>query len=277
MLDLWRELELGQRRALASLGVVVLAVVVVIGLVAVTRSDGTHVALRTDASSTSSSSTSSTTSTSAEVDVTASTDPSAVDTVDSTATTRAGGTTTVTSKAKSGGKATATTKAPSTTRATTGTTQPPVATTDGGGVCNTGGGGSAANEIANDFCAYRADHGLATMTRNSSLNQLAQQWAEKMAADADAAKAAGQPLPALVHNPDYRDRVLAGCGGCNGWSENIAYNSSADGAWRGWLDSRPHLAAIQYGSAGEYGVGVAAGGGYLWFVQDFGYYDGSPG
>jgi uncharacterized protein YkwD len=277
MLDRWRELDLGQRRALATLGAVVLAVALVSGLVAVTRSDGGHVALTTDQSSTSSTevtTTSSTMSTSVDSSVTVTADPSAPGTVDTTGTTQANGSTTV--MAKGGSRVTVTTRAPGTTRATTGTTQAPVTTTNSTGPCNTGGGTAAANRIATLFCSHRTSLGLPTMTRNGSLDQLAQQWAEKMASDADAAVAAGRnPIEALNHNPDYQSGVLAGCSRCNGWAENVAYNTTADLAWSGWLESTTgHRENIENPHAGEYGVGAASGGGYIWFTQDFGRYPG---
>jgi uncharacterized protein YkwD len=123
------------------------------------------------------------------------------------------------------------------------------------------------------------------MSRNHALDGVAQRWAEKMASDADAAVAAGQdPSVALAHNlssdPEatypggYPAAVKADCTRkCTGWAENVAYDTSASGAWDGWLHSSSHLADIRGGPhGGEYGVGAAQGGGYWWYVQDFGFY-----
>ena len=120
------------------------------------------------------------------------------------------------------------------------------------------------------------------MTRNSALDQVAQTWAQKMA---DTAASGVAPKDALQHDVTgngptypggYQAAVRADCSHCNGWSENIAYDTSPGNAWSGWLKSCGHQHDIAYASAGEYGVGVASGGGYLWLVQDFGYYNGSP-
>jgi uncharacterized protein YkwD len=57
------------------------------------------------------------------------------------------------------------------------------------------------------------------------------------------------------------------------WAENIAMNQTADGAWSDWLGSSGHLANIQAGGAGEFGVGAAqSSNGDWWFVMDFGHY-----
>ena len=66
--------------------------------------------------------------------------------------------------------------------------------------------------------------------------------------------------------------MRADCRRCTGWAENVAYNTTAADAWSEWLKSSGHLANISDGHAGEYGIGVASGGGFLWFVQDFGRY-----
>jgi uncharacterized protein YkwD len=156
-------------------------------------------------------------------------------------------------------------------------------TTASAGPCTTGGSGQD-DQIATLYCAYRHDQGLAPMSRNGALDGVAQRWAAKMAADADAAVAAGQdPSVALAHNlagtpgstypGGYSAAVKADCSGCTGWAENVAYDTSAAAAWNGWLGSSSHLADIRGGPhGGEFGVGAAQGGGYWWYVQDFGFY-----
>lgn len=177
------------------------------------------------------------------------------------------------------GEVTTTTRAPASSGGTTATTRKPGSgtttpttkptTTTSGGSCNTSSSGNA-GQVAAKFCAYRAANGLATMQRTSGMDAIAQEWADKLAADHNAH---GQF--ALPHrtNDDLRGRVLATCSGCNGWAENLAYATDVDGIWNAWLNSSTHLANIRNGKAGVFGIGVAKStDGYLFAVQNFGRY-----
>jgi uncharacterized protein YkwD len=282
-------LELGQRRLVAGLVATILLLGLVTGASALVGGggDGNHQALRTADGS-------STTSTTALVDgasrsTVGATDASSDGTGQSSTTSTAvkgkggkakapaGGSSTTATTAKGKGKGSATTTGPTTTAAPT--------TTAPAGPCATGGGGQD-DQIASLYCAYRRDQGLAPMSRNRALDGVAQTWAAKMASDADAALAAGEDRSvALAHNladnPDatypggYPAAVKADCSSkCTGWAENVAYNTTASGAWQGWLHSSSHLADIRGGPhGGEFGIGAAQdSGGYWWFTQDFGFH-----
>ena len=121
--------------------------------------------------------------------------------------------------------------------------------------------------MASLFCAHRANLGLPSMSRNSALDAMAQEWAPKMAEDK-------QLTDPPDHRPDEQARamVAARCD-CPGWAEIIAYNSTTQGAWNGWLGSPPHRGHIEDRRDGEFGIGVASAHGYLWFVMVFGYYE----
>lgn len=276
MLDRWWDLDLRQRRLLAGVAAVVALVALVTGALAFTGGGDDTVALTTKDDTTSStrsttSTSSSTTTLDSGLNATSTSSTNAV-----TSTTKKGATTSTTRRSTAttsgSGGTTATTKATTTTKAST------TSTTQTSGACNTGGGNAMANEIANLYCSYRASHQLAPSTRNSGIDRAAQDWAQHMA---DQAQNGTPPGTALVHNdstgnPDpntrYNVLVLAACDACTGWAENVAYNSTASSAWSGWLASGGHLSHIADARAGEYGVGAAQGGGYWWFVQDFGYY-----
>jgi uncharacterized protein YkwD len=140
----------------------------------------------------------------------------------------------------------------------------------GAGPCNSGGGSASANRIADDFCAYRADQGLAKMTRNSSIDASAGAWAQQLASSND-------KTSPLRHNSNLQHNVQVACSTCTSWAENVAYDEGAspESIWMGWLGSPTHLSNIRSADPGEYGVGVAlASDGTLWAVQEFGHYPG---
>ena len=267
MLDRWWGLELRQRQLLAAVAVVVALVALVTGALVFTGGDGDDsVALTTrdDATSTTSSTTSTSSSTTTTLDP-ASVDSSTSSTSGTTSTTKKGSTTSTTRR----GTATTT---PGGSGGTTTTTQgTTTSTTQASGPCNPGGGNAMANQIATLYCSYRASHGLALSTRNSGIDKVAQDWAEHMAAQGTLAH--NEPPANPDPNTKYSVLVVAACKQtCKGWAENVAFDSTASGAWEGWLASGGHLPHIADARAGEYGVGAAQGGGYWWFVQDFGYY-----
>lgn len=238
---------------------VLAAVIVSIGAVtaaAVTGGDGTT-SLDTSGSSTTLRSTTSTTSSSTTSSSSSSTSSSSSSTTTSSVT--PGGSTITTVR---GGGSSATTKAPGTTSPTS---PPPTAAPAS---CNTSSSG-APGQLAAKFCAYRAANDLATMQRTAGLDAVAQEWANRLAADHNANPSEFN----LPHRPDQQSRILAACSSCTGWAENAAYATSVDGIWSAWLGSSTHLANIRNARAGEFGIGVATSNdGYLFAVQNFGRY-----
>jgi uncharacterized protein YkwD len=253
-----QDLDAGQRRVLGVLAAVVAALALAAGAVVLGDDDPGEATVQTDDDATSTTKASSTTSSSSI---------STTSTSSSTSTTVSvvGGGSTTTTRRSSGGGTVATTR-PRTTAppATTPPTNPPSS-----GPCVTGGG--SARDIAERFCDRRASLGLPTMSRNAQLDQMAQEWAAVIAED-------GALTPGVHPEGDHRPNaeafamVKARCA-CTGWAENLAYDSSADGAWNGWLQSTAgHRQNIEDGRDGEFGIGVTSAHGSLWFVMMFGYY-----
>ena len=251
-------LDEGQRRVVLALAAVVAALGLALGVVALTDDDPRQATVRTDdqvTSSTSAGSTSTTslTSSTRRTSTTAASSSTSTTKAKAKASATAGGGTTTTKGTRG------TTATTATTRPTT--TQPTAPPSGGGGPC--AGGGGAAGQMATLFCNHRAELGLPSMARNSALDAMAQEWAAKMAADG-----------ALSHRPSNQARtmVAARCD-CPGWAENVAFDDSAQEAFSAWLaSSSGHREHIEDPRDGEHGIGVASGGGYLWFVQVFGYY-----
>lgn len=164
---------------------------------------------------------------------------------------------------------TPTTRRPtSTTRATTPATVAPATPVASSGPCNTSSAG-VSGQLAAKFCAYRAGLGLPTMHRTASMDAVAQEWANKLAADHDAQLSQFT----LLHRGNMQAKVLGACSTCTGWAENIGYAMAADGLWIGWLNSPPHRENIENGRAGEFGFGAAqSSDGYWWGVENFGRY-----
>lgn len=251
---------------------VVVALIVLVGaLLAVTTLTGDDdggARVDTAASSTTERSTTSTSSTSTSTTV----DPAALAST-TTAVPGTGGAagTTTTTRRSGGGTGTTQPSNPGTTPATQPpVTQPPATTApptqEPSGSCTAATRGDESDRLATLFCNYRANNGLAKMVRTSALNQMAQEWATKLAND-----------HALSHraSADMRARTLAACTACNGWAENVAFIQPVDpdGLWQNWLNSPTHLANIRDGHAGEYGMAIAKlPDGSLWAVQNFGRY-----
>lgn len=106
----------------------------------------------------------------------------------------------------------------------------------------------------------RAQAGLTTLSGNSSMDQVAQAWAERLAA-------AGS----LSHNPSYSQQIP---GGWQAAAENVAYASapSASGMHQQLMNSSGHRANI-LGNFSHLGVGYAVDGrGGGWLVEVFGKY-----
>ncbi|MEE6280480.1 CAP domain-containing protein [Georgenia sp. MJ170] len=121
--------------------------------------------------------------------------------------------------------------------------------------------GSLAGMVNN----YRGQNGLSGLSRDGTLDQVAQSWAEWMAGN-----------QVLQHNPNYASQI----GG--GWSrsgENIVRNTGAQSWGAGeitswmfnwWQNSAPHRANILNTAYTHVGVGYAMGSGGPYAVLLFG-------
>ena len=249
-------LDEGERRVLAAIAALVGVLALAVGGLALTDDDPGEARVQTgdEVSSTTSSSPTRASSSSSP---TSSTTSSTLGSTTSTKAAAGSNRSTTTAPRRSGGGGTGTTSPSATQPSTTTATTPPASS----GPCATGGG--AAGQMANRFCAHRANLGLPSMSRNGALDAMAQEWAQKMANDG-----------ALSHRPNTQARqmVAARCD-CPAWAENVAFDTTVDGAWTGWLNSSSgHRGHIEDPRDGEFGMGAVSAGGYLWFVQVFGYY-----
>ena len=105
--------------------------------------------------------------------------------------------------------------------------------------------------------------GQAGLVRNSALDQVAANWAAKLAASGT-----------LSHNPDYAAQIPSG------WSnagENVAQGQPDAGVMHAaWMASPGHRANI-LGSYTDVGIAFLASGGTTWGVQVFATYPGHVG
>ncbi|WP_324652575.1 CAP domain-containing protein [Georgenia sp. H159] len=127
------------------------------------------------------------------------------------------------------------------------------------------GSGGERGSIASMVNGLRAQNGLGALGRNGTLDSVAQNWAEWMAAN-----------QTLQHNPNYRSQI----GG--GWSrsgENIVRNTGAQSWSSGditswmfnwWANSAPHRANMLNTAYSHVGVGYAMGSGGPYAVLVFG-------
>lgn len=116
----------------------------------------------------------------------------------------------------------------------------------------------ARNRIVADTNAARAEAGLPPLAQYSAINNVAQNWSDRMAATGD-----------FSHNPSYADQMPAG------WrraAENIAYGYTVTGVVPAWMNSTGHRANI-LGDFTHIGVGVTVDrNGRPYYVQNFGKY-----
>jgi hypothetical protein len=112
--------------------------------------------------------------------------------------------------------------------------------------------------LANDA---RAQNGLGGLVRNGSLDAVAVNWANQMAANGS-----------ISHNPDYTSQIP---GGWRAAGENVAqgYGSGA-GFHDGWMASPGHRANI-LGNFTDIGTALIQANGTTWAVQVFANYPGS--
>ena len=107
----------------------------------------------------------------------------------------------------------------------------------------------------------RAAAGLAPLNRNASLDQVAANWANQLAAS-------GQ----LAHNPSYSAQVP---GGWTNVGENVAQGQPTGAAMHdAWMASSGHRANI-LGGFTNVGIAFIAAGGTTWGVEVFAAYPGS--
>lgn len=114
-----------------------------------------------------------------------------------------------------------------------------------------------AGEVIADHNAERTSRGIAALASDPCLDQLAQAWADHMAATG------------LAHNPSGLSDAKACTGGRNA-GENVAYNFSLDQVHATWMASTPHRTNMLNPAYSLVGIGVAqrADGSY-WVVVDF--------
>lgn len=117
---------------------------------------------------------------------------------------------------------------------------------------------AAAATISTSLAGERSSQGLPGLVRSAAIDDVAQTWACRMAAEG------------MRHNPDYGPQVFAACGGCSAVAENIGNNPTAEGAWAAWMASDTHLKNISTNRAGQHGIGAArSSSGQLFVVHDF--------
>lgn len=153
-------------------------------------------------------------------------------TVPPTTTTTTLAPTTTSPESESGGSSPTTTSPRSTT-----TTEPPTTTTTaqpGGFV------GSAENEFASSINSYRSSNGLASLSRNGSLDSYARSWAKQMAA-----------LGGITHSENL-DSLL---GQWASVGENIGVGYSVGSLFDAFVDSDRHESTI-VGKFTHMGIGV---------------------
>ena len=112
--------------------------------------------------------------------------------------------------------------------------------------------------LANDA---RAQNGLGGLVRNGSLDAVALNWANQMAANGS-----------ISHNPNYTSQIP---GGWRAAGENVAqgYGSGA-GFHNAWMSSSGHRANI-LGNFTDIGTALIQANGTTWAVQVFANYPGS--
>jgi uncharacterized protein YkwD len=127
-----------------------------------------------------------------------------------------------------------------------------------------------ATQVVQLVNAYRAGQGLSTLSVSQSLTNAAAWKAGQLSADVATAGAA-----AFDHSDYGTGRTpqvrLQACGYGAGFGENIALGQpSPDAVMRAWLASPGHKANLDYPAWTAIGVGAAAGGAGIGWVQDFG-------
>lgn len=118
--------------------------------------------------------------------------------------------------------------------------------------------------ILADVNAARATAGVAALTSNPFMDDVAATWSQAQAS------AAG-----MSHNPDYSKQIPPGWTSA---SENVAYGYPVTGVMTAWMNSDGHRANILRAASTHIGIGVAcSAAGSPYYTQVFGGYDRTPG
>ncbi|WP_061962844.1 S-layer homology domain-containing protein [Demequina aurantiaca] len=132
---------------------------------------------------------------------------------------------------------------------------------------------SSSTQVGSDYIlsatnSYRDSNGRSDLTRDSSIDSVAQRWAQKMLAS-----------DSLSHNPSFGSQMPQQ--GLGAWGENVAYACGYGGVkgnaatiMNGWKKSDGHRKNMLNGSYSHIGIGFAYDGGSdcAFAVQDFGKY-----
>jgi putative cell wall-binding protein/uncharacterized protein YkwD len=111
---------------------------------------------------------------------------------------------------------------------------------------------------------YRVSQGRTRLTHHQGLTDVAQAWAEQMAADFDATSPGPSSSPSssvFRHNPNRTAEVNAATGGALGSGENIAWNKGFSSPYSQmvtqWINSEGHRLNMINTNYTHIGVGVA--------------------
>ncbi len=115
-------------------------------------------------------------------------------------------------------------------------------------------GCTPAIELAGKVNGERRARSIPELAWDASLAEKAQAWAEKMAADGK-----------LSHS----DLAANQAPGWTALAENVALNTSVDGAHQALMNSSGHRANILSATYTKIGVGVVNSGGQIWVVEEF--------
>ncbi|WP_062213199.1 S-layer homology domain-containing protein [Demequina oxidasica] len=132
---------------------------------------------------------------------------------------------------------------------------------------------SSSTQVGSDYIldatnSYRGSNGRGDLTRDGSIDYVAQRWAQKMLAS-----------DTLAHNPSYGDQMPQQ--GLGAWGENVAYACGYGGVkansatiMSSWKKSDGHRKNMLNGSYTHIGIGFAYDGrsDCAFAVQDFGKY-----
>lgn len=113
----------------------------------------------------------------------------------------------------------------------------------------------AVSQIISDTNEARWASDLPELEENSSLNAVAQAWAEQMAANG-----------AMTHNPNVGSQIPAGW---TVWRENVSRGSGPDTVVGAWLASEGHRMNMLATDITDIGVGYFDDNGQAWAVQVF--------
>ena len=138
--------------------------------------------------------------------------------------------------------------------------------------------GPGVDQIIRATNDYRVSQSRARLAHHTGLTDMAQAWADQMAADYNALMVSNSRDYSLDvafrHNPDISDQVQSATGGASTWGENIAWNLNYPSPFSQmvtqWIESSDHRTNMINASYTHIGVGVArASDGSYFGVQVF--------